>query len=235
MEGLLNSKVLNLMLNPFIGAALSNPLNNAGGTFIGTTTFEVGQSISGPVGVIYTITNDQTLLGATPINVVAGGTFTNEGDFANGQIDLILAAPLNPTSTSTTTISLKATHTEGVSATVTTKINFFPQVFGGVSPLEDLTPGQAANIPFKVQKITDNYKQSYTFGSNGYLWMFIPSQLNPVNVQFFDESPGALPGSTIGMEDKGVMTINNGTATYGYQAFRSTFNITENLTIMRLA
>lgn len=232
-----NSEVLNLMLNPYIGAALSNVLNNADGNFSNVQVFEVGQGISGPVAVTFTVSNPDTLVGGTPINVTAGGVFNNEGDFANGQVDLTLASALNPLSTTYVTISLIATHQEGTSNTVTTKINFYPQVFVGVSPNADLTEAQAGNIPFKNQKITDDYKQTYTFGSAGYLWVFIPTMMNPVNVEFYDESVGALPGSTIGMEDKGPMVIDNDTTTYadGYQAFRSTFFITENLTLMRLA
>ena len=228
--------VIKDMISPLIIPTLSNPINNADGSFKNRAIIEIGTTLNGPVTVQVAI-DDTSRLDDPAYNATTNdGLFNNEGDFPLGDIVLTLQSPISPVLPQVSTISVFAKYGGGQqSEPVETYIEFAPQIFWGVSPLEDLTPAEAAAIPFKQSIVSSEYKQDYSYNAAGYLWLFLPTMLPIQNPIFLDVSPDAIPGATIGMEDKGVANINNGTATLEYQQYRSKFEILSNLTIIRVA
>lgn len=221
------ASILKKMLSPYQVPVVGALTNNAssGGGYSSTVIREIGQSLVGPVSVTFTISNSGNLSGATPVNVTAGGVFSNEGNFAfTLPISLSLAIPLNPLTTTTVTISVKVTHLNGISSTASTTIAFYPKTMWGVSALTSLTGEQFMAITNRSARISNGYKTDYAFGGNGYSWIAIPSMLNPTNLVFTDVTNPNLPAN-YSMESKGVISINNGVATYNYNLYRSTYNL----------
>src|SRR5690606_34942509 len=69
LSGLSTREILEKILHPYVAPAISNVLNNAGGTFANVRTLEIGTSLSGTIQITYNITNADKLSGATPISV----------------------------------------------------------------------------------------------------------------------------------------------------------------------
>lgn len=227
--------ILKKMLSPYQAPAITNLRNNAasGGGFVNVVTREIGQSLAGPVQITFSLSNQASLSGATPINITSGGTFTNEGDFTFAlPISLNLAVPLNPVTTSTTNISAKVTHTNGQTSPIVTSIRFFPKIMWANSPLDTLSGVQFMSISNKGTLVTNTYKNDYPFNGNGYSWLAIPVMLNPTGLIFTDVTNPIAPAN-YAMESKGVISINNGVATYNYSLYRSTF-FTINPSILRI-
>ena len=226
-------EIIRKMINPYIAPVLSNALNNAGGSYVNEKIFEIGQSISGTINVQYTIDDATKLTGATPINVTAGSIFSNEGNFANGTIGLTLASAYSPSLPVTVTISIKATHTNGQTNTISTTIKFYPRVIWGVSQNPTITATDLLNGSGLQQRqyvVTNNYKREYTFPASGYLFLAIPGMLAPSNMSFADKTNIQLT-LPIEMTDMGVINnVNNGVGVYNYQLFRSKFKLTSNST-----
>jgi hypothetical protein len=230
------ASILKKMLSPYQAPVLSGLTNNAGagGGYASSVVREIGQALTGPVNLTFLLSQSTNLLGASPINVTAGSTFSNEGNFAfTLPISLILASPLNPVTTRTVTISVKATHLNGVSNTVTTAIHFYPKTMSVVSSLSDLTGSQFMAAANRATRVSNSYRADYTFAGNGYSWLAIASMLNPTNLVFTDVTNPNLPAN-YSMESKGVISINNGVTTYSYNLYRSTYSLL-NPTILRVA
>lgn len=228
LSGVSAAEILKLMLSPYQVPVISELKNNAGGTYNEENIINLGESISGTISLQFSVANDANLDGSTPINVNAGGVFSNEGDFANGQIDLTLASTLTPTLLTNIEIKVKATHTNGETEEVSTFIRFQPQIIWGVSPNTSLTASEIANIPQKQTLVTDEYRNEYEFTAAGYLYLCIPSTLDPQNVIFADKTNELIP-LPVEMTDLGVVAnVNNGFGTYNYQVFRTTHSITSN-------
>lgn len=228
-------EIVEKMLFPYQTPALSLVKNNAGGSLQTTATREIGSSLSGIVNLTYAISNPTNLSGATPINVTAGGIFSNEGNFENlGSIDLNLVAPLNPTVVTTYTISVKPVHQQGEGTTVSTSIVYYPRIIWGVSPLTSLSASQLNTIGQKQTLLTNNFRRDYNFTAAGYCWIAIPTILNPSALVFTDVTDPNAPAG-FSMEDMGTLSVNNGVGTYNYQLFRSTYYLTESLSKMRIA
>lgn len=230
------SSILKKMLSPYQAPAITNLTNNSssGGGFSSSVIREIGQSLSGPVQVKFTLSNQVNILGASPVNITAGGTFSNEGNHAfTLPISLLLPSPLNPGVTTLVTISVKVAHTNGFSNIATTSIAFYPKAMWGSSALASVDATQFMAITNKGTRISNGYKTDYSFPGNGYSWLALPSMLSPTGLVFTDVTNPNLPAN-YAMESKGTISINNGVATYNYDLYRSTFNLISP-TILRVA
>lgn len=226
--GLSIPALLRLIINPYVAPILSNALNNSSGSYLNDKIFEIGQSISGTINVQYTIDDASKLSGGTPINVTAGGIFSNEGNFAHGTIGLTLAASYGPLVPTTVTISIRATHTNGLTNTITTTIKFFPRIIWGVGQNTSIVASDLLNGAGLTQKqnvVANDYKREYSFTASGYLYIAIPSMLSPSNLVWADTGNSLVP-KPIEMVDLGTINnVNNGVGTYNYQIFRSKFAV----------
>lgn len=228
--------ILKKMLSPYQIPVISSLTNNAlsGGGYSSAVIREIGQSLPGPVNIKFNLTNGGNLSGASPINVTAGGVFTNEGDHTNIlPIALNLASALNPGATTMVTITVKAAHQNGTTSSVNTTIAFYPKAMWGSSVLSSVDATQFMAISNKGTRISNGYKTDYSFPGNGYSWLAIPSMLGPTNPVFTDITNANLPAN-YPMEDKGVISINNGVSTYNYNMYRSTYNLISP-TILRIS
>jgi hypothetical protein len=228
-------QVAEKMLFPYKVPVISNLTNNAqGGSPQVEALLEIGAAKSGVIRLLHETSFPENLSGATPINVIAGSIFSNEGNFANtGTIDMNLSAPLNPSVVTTYTINVKPTPTQGVGVTVSTTIKFVPRMIWGVSPLTSLTGPQMNSIAQKQTALTDNLERDCSFTTAGYGYLAIPAMLDPSNLIFTDVTNPDAP-STFSFEDLGPLSINNGVGTYNYQIFRTTYYITESLSRVRI-
>jgi hypothetical protein len=217
--------ILKKMLNPYQVPQISQFLHNIGAGNVATSIREIGQALAGPVAVTFTLSNSANLLGATPVNVTAGGVFSNEGNFAfTLPISLNLAVPFNPSSVTTITLKVKVTHQEGETPQSQSLIHFYPKLMWCSSPLDNLSGAQFMAVANRVVNVNNNYKRDYVFQGNGYSWLAIPSMLNPTNLVFTDVTNPSLPAN-YSFESKGIIAINNGVTTYNYNLYRSTFNL----------
>lgn len=228
--------IVEKMLFPYGVPVISALTNNAQlGSPQNLAIREIGLSLSGIVRLQYSLSNPSNLSGATPINVLAGGIFSNEGNHAHsGAIDMNLSAPLNPSVVTEYPINVKPLDLNGVGATVITKIKFVPRIIWGVSPLATLSGSQFNTIGQKKTALTDNFQRDYDFTAAGYCWLGIPVMLNPENLLFTDVTNANFPFG-FAFDDMGVLSVNNGTGTYNYQMFRSTHYITESFSRVRVA
>src|SRR5690606_21783663 len=121
-------EILEKILHPYVAPVVSGVVNNAGGSFGSARVIEIGVSLSGTIQVTYSVSNPDLLSGATPISVTAGGIFSNEGAHAHSSsIGMTLPAPLSPSVMTTYTITVKATHQQGITAGVNSSIQFNPR------------------------------------------------------------------------------------------------------------
>ncbi len=220
------------MISPYVPTSLSNPQNDAGGNFAGTSVIKIGQSVTTSVSVTFTITAQVNLVITDNIFISAGGVFTNEGFFTytGAPIVLTLAGPLQPASLVTYDIDIYAVHEQGNSPTVTTKISFQPEIVWGSSTDPALNANGLGLLPNR--RTTDNYRGDYSFASSYSYWC-VPTQLNPTAVVFSDVTdPNSVQGYS--MLDQGLFTINNGVGTYEYRVYRSEFNLL-NSTVLRVS
>ena len=235
LEGLTVREVLEKMLNPYLVPVISNVRNNAAGSFANARTVEIGTSLSGVIRILYEVSAAGNLSGATPINVTAGGIFSNEGNFANtGTIDMNLTAPLSPNIRTQYTINVRAIHQQGQTVPVTTTIDFVPRIIWGVSQLSSYTAADINNLSSKQTIISSVFKRDYNFNGQGYAVVAIPTMLGISNPLFADVTNPVAP-SVFSMDDMGTLNINNGVGTYTYQIFRSTYYLTENISILRIS
>lgn len=235
--GLAIGDIIRKMLNPYVAPVLSNALNNASGSYINDTIKEIGQTVSGSVNVQYSVSNSGNLSGSTPINVTAGGRFSNEGNFANGTITLNLASSLSPILTTNIEILIKATHTNGETNTVSTFLRFYPKMIWGVGQQSTITATDLLNgsgLQDRQTKVTNSIAHDITFNQAGYLFIAIPTMMGQTNISFADATDKQVP-LPIDMVDLGVISsVNNGVGTYNYQLYRSKFAITESKTIISI-
>jgi hypothetical protein len=236
LSGKSDKEILDLMLNPYQAPAFSNISNNAGGISVNQTIFEIGRTWSGNTLIKYSLSNQANLVGATPINIEDDANpniFSNVGDFAIGDTLMNLTAPLTPTTQVTYLINLIAAHTEGISAGQTS-VKFSPKILWGVSQNPSILTTEWLTLNSKGSIITDSYARDYNFQSSGYHYLAIPTMLSPNNLVFTDVTNPDAPAG-YGMEYLGQVTINNGVGSYTYNTYRSTYNITQNNSILRAA
>jgi hypothetical protein len=217
--------ILKLMLSPYQAPIISNVRNNAGGSYANIVTREIGQSASSPFSILYDINSSDNLIAGNSINVTAGGALVSEGDFPNtGNISATLVTP-NPVTLTTISILVKAKHTNGITAGVTTLIKFTPKIMWVSSIVDTIPDGSTFMAQGGRQTlISDTYKHDYDVNGSGYTWIAIPTMLGISNPIFSDVTdPNAIAGYD--MESKGTISINNGVATYNYTLYRSTFNL----------
>lgn len=231
LDGELIIDIIRKMVSPFLDAFLSSPTNNADGSLKATAVLEIGQSVDTSVDVAYNVSNPSSLQATNNIFIASSPTiFTNEGfKTDNGApLNMLLANSLSPTSPLTYNISLYAKSSNGnISPTVTTRISFYSTVIWGYDADPNKFPaGGTYNNPFPVEnrKAAASYDSTYSFIGLGYAYMLIPVAMNPTNVQFLEVTNPSQP-SNYSMQDAGVITLNNGTASYDYQVYRSEFSI----------
>ena len=235
LSGKSDREILDLMLNPYQAPAFSNVSNDADGISVNQTVFEIGKTWSGNTLMKYSLSNQANLVGATPINIDDGATpdiFSNNGDFAVGDTLMSLSAPLTPTAQVTYLITLTATHTEGTSQGQTS-VKFSPKILWGVSQNPSILSTEWLTLTSKGSIITDSYARDYNFQSSGYHYLAIPTMLGPSNLVFTDVTDPNAPAG-YGMEYLGQVSINNGVGSYTYDTYRSTYNITQNNSILRV-
>jgi len=234
ISGLTPIEILDKILNPYQAPVLSSVQNDAGtGIYASTKIIEIGVSISNAVKVSYALSNQGNLQGASPISVTAGGRFTNEGAFSNSSPISLTHTGFNPTTLDTITISVQATHQQGVSNIATTTLRFDPKIISAVAQVQPADGNAVMALPNKVFNITRDYTRDYSFGSAGYSVVAIPTMLGVTNPVFTDVTDPNLPAG-YAMDDLGVMSINNGVATYDYQVYASTYYLL-NPTILRIS
>lgn len=227
-------EILNLMLNPYQASVMSAAVNDASGVPANKTLLEVGEQLSGTVIVGYSVSNQANLVGATPINIVSSPEiFTNFGDFPVGNANMTLNGILQPTSKVIHTISLKATHEEGESNTITTSIEFAPRIQWGTSggaTIDDIltldaTPKVLLNS--QLFSITSDYTRDYNINNVGYTWLVIPQMLAPANLVFTDVTDPNAPAG-YAMQDMGNRLIDTTVGQYQCQFYRSVFYLNSN-------
>lgn len=234
LQGKSLKEILDLMLNPYVAPVFSGVLNDAGSVFAAESILEIGQTLSGNVNVQYSLSNQANLVGATPINITSlPSVFSNEGNFAVGSQALALTAPLTPSVVTDYVITLIATHTNGTS-TDTTNFKFVPRILTGVSQNSTILPSEWVNLSNKASYVSDVFERDYTFGAIGYHYLAIPSMLSPGAPVFTDVTNPNAPGP-YGFDYIGQQTINNGVGSYAYETYRSTYLITQNSSILRVA
>lgn len=228
--------ILHSMLNPFqvpvFSAGLMN-VNSAG--YTSSVTLEVGQTISSPVLVKATVDVPGNLSSVNPYNIIAGGNFTNEGNFASLPASLALT-PLTPSSIKEITIMLKGAYTGGAGGftnTLSMLLAVYPKIIWGSSNASSLAPTDWASLTSRAVLVTKNFQQSFTYPSAGYLYIAIPSMLSPISPGFTDVTD-PFGQNFITFDYQGVQTINNGVGTYGYATYRSRYVITANPTIVQV-
>lgn len=229
------ASIIRDFISPYTPPLFSNFTIKIGTVIANTIIKEIGSAVNGPVLLGFTVSRPENLDGATPIIVSTGGIFNNDGDFAYGvPINITLTSPLNPNIITVVTISLSANHTNGVTPIVTAQIKFYPKILFGVSSQGSMISGAAFMSIVGLQSIvTNNYKRDYSFTGGGYPWLALPEMLNPSNLIFTDVTNPNLPAN-FSFDDKGLLSINNGSATYNYQIFRATYNLI-NATVLRLS
>lgn len=226
-------QILDSILNPYQAPVVSNGQNNAGTTiFAGTKRLEIGTSIVNPVTVRYSISNQANLSGTNPVTVTAGGRFDNEGVFPVGDVSLSHSG-ISPVTLDQIIISIRAAHQKGNTNTITTGIYFDPKIISVVGQTKPSTGSEIMALANKSFYITRDFTRDYSFGSAGYSIVAIPTMLNPSNLTFTDVTDPNLPAG-YGMDDLGVMSINNGVATYNYQVYASTYYLL-NPTTLRIS
>lgn len=229
LAGLTPKEILNKMLNPYAAPVISGVTNNAGGsTYSNIKVIEIGNTITNPVIVRYSISNPSNLSGVNPITVSAGGNFTNEGTFPVGDITLS-HDPFNPIGLNTISIGLRATHIKGITSQVYTYLTFYPKLIWVVSQTKNLTGSAIMALPNKTLHVTNDYTRDYIFPSAGYAVFCIPVMLNP-NPTFTDITNPNLPAG-FGVDDLGIMSINNGVGTYNYQVYASKYYLLNPTTV----
>jgi hypothetical protein len=235
IQGMKLIDILRSMLSPYQAPVISGVQNNAGGIFASTRTREIGQITNGPINIIYSVSNLQNLQGATPINITAGGVFSNEGNFANsGNISLSLTSPLNPVTPQIISILVKPIHQQGIGSGSTTVINYFPRIlwFSSIDP--NISSGSQLMGQSGIQSlVTSTFRRNYSFPGSGYSYVAIPAMLSPSNLVFTDVTDPNAPAG-YDMISGGQFSINNGVGTYNYVIYRSQFLLIQP-TILRIS
>lgn len=216
---------LEALENPYQQPVISSVANDANGSMLDSQVLGIGKTLNGPVHVGFQVSNQANLSGSTPINITAGGVFSNEGDFPVGTATLTLANPLTPTSLTIITIRLVATHTNGVTEEVTTTISFLPSLIWGVSSAASLLAADWFTLMGRSTLKVSSFLQDLKFNVQGYCWFAIPSMFNPANLSFADVS---LPDiyAKFGVQAMGTQALNSGISTYNYETFRSIYPMT---------
>lgn len=230
------SAIINEMISPFAPSAVSGAQNDAQGSFKAAATVEVGNSVSGVVNIVFSVSNQENLYsGGDNLNIFAGGLFSEEGwqVFSSGEMALTLINPLAPAYNQSFNIAIKVKHEEGESAVANTLINFMPRIIWGNSPETSLSGVEFASISFYNQVLSNSYKSDYPFSGTNYHYIGIPDMLDPLNVVFTDVTNPDAPAG-ISMEDLGLLNVPNGVGTYDYRIYRTTFDLL-NPVIIRIA
>ena len=222
ISGLTPVEILDKILNPYQAPIISGATNDGGtGIFTSNKVIEIGNSVVNAVIARYSVSNQSNLVGANPITVTANGRFTNEGTFPVGDVALSHAG-ISPANLDSITISIQAAHQNGNSNIATTKLDFDPKIIQAVSKGKAVTGVSIMQLSNKQFNITRDYTRDYSFGSAGYSVLCIPVMLNPTGLTFTDVTDPNAPAG-YAMDDAGIMSINNGVATYNYQVYVSTY------------
>lgn len=231
-EGRSLSDIIKDMISPYAASAVSGLQNNAQGSYQTTAVIEVGNQVSGTINITFVISNQGNLFSGDNLNIEAGGIFSNEGwsQYSGVPVALPLVTPLSPAFNQTFSINVKVKHEQGESAVVTTSISFRPRLIWGNSSKTSLTAIEFASIGNYNQVISNSYKRDYAFSGTQYHYLGIPEMLNITNPIFTDVTDPNQPAG-IGIEDLGLLSVNNGVGTYNYRIYRSTFNLLNPVTI----
>jgi hypothetical protein len=233
IAGLTPIEILDKMLNTYQTPVISSASNNGGSSnFEGTKSFEIGTSIVNFVTVKYIISNQNNLTLSNPVTVTANGRFTNEGLFPVGDV-VLTHSGIASSGLDEITISIKASHEKGITNTATTRIQYNPKIIFVVGQTKPTNGDQIMAFANKSFYVTRTFKRDYSFGGAGHSIVCIPTMLSPSNLQFSDvTNPNSIQGYA--MDDLGVLSINNGVATYNYQVYTSTYYLL-NPTILRIS
>lgn len=225
-----SNEILNLMLNPYQVPVLSAARNNGGvvaGPLSNEIVKEIGTSLNTNVQVQYNRTNQSNLLAGLPINVDSGGAFSNDGNFADGVINMVPAGTISPSMQQTIEIKLKAFHQQGVTNQVSTFLKWKPKLITGVSELEDLNSDADVNaLLARTTQLTDTAEVDVIFGAGKFQYILIPGMLLGSETLAFTDRTNPEAPATVEFIAKGALLHNNGVGTYVYQKYRSSFYMT---------
>lgn len=226
--------VLRDIISPYTSSIISNVLNDAEGSSKNIAQMEIGQSITGPVTFLFSVSNQDNLVGATPMEVDSDGDFIDNNPHAVGSIILNPSVPINPASNPlVVTVSIKAIHQQGESEAIT-QIKFDPRIIHGASALSDLTSKTDidAILPSGGSVISSDLERDYEISTIGYGYVLIPSMLDQNGIVWTDVTNPDAP-STLGMVNLGEVSYNNGVGTYNYTKYRTPFSQTISQTTLR--
>lgn len=219
-------ELLLLMLNPDKVPVITNLRNDAAGAFTNTAILEIGASKSGIVNFQMNISDQQYLQGATPINITAGGLFSNEGNKGVGNIALTLASTLNPGTPQSYEIKVKATHKNGTTPDYFTYIKYAPRAIWGTSGNADIDASGVNSLSGKKTRLITDVAGQYDFNSVGYHYLCLPDMMDKANIFFVDVSVPEAPVEHDFFLLKTIQ-VNNGIGVYNYAIFRTTYYLDE--------
>lgn len=221
-------QILEKMLNPFAVPVLSTPLVNVNSLgYVVTRTLEIGQTIASPVLVAGSVDLPGNLAAGSPYEVTAGGFFTNEGVKASLPASMTLS-PSTPTSPLEVIISVRAAYTGGQGGwtnTIKSFINVYPKLIWGTTAAPTVAPSDWATLSGRQTLISKSFQNDYPFTTTGYLYLAIPSMLNPGSL-FFGEVTNPIEAGPITFLSVGTQSINNGVGVYNYNTYRSLYAMT---------
>lgn len=236
LYGKTTQDILKGIVSPYVVPVISNVRNNAGGSYANDKILLVGQSISTPITIAYDLSNSENVSGSNPVTVDTGGYFTTAVNYPLGTITLTPVSTINPTTPLKITIKVTITHDQGGTVVGETYINFVPRIKWGASTLADLTSNTDVNNLTNGGFLDDDdFEGDYDITTSGYLYVLIPNMLIGAGdeILFGDVVNPNVP-QHIDMTNLGSISHNNGTGTYNLTKYRSTFNINDPRTIIRV-
>lgn len=228
------SEIIHGIVSPYVAPVISNVRNDAGGSYANESLMMVGESISTPITIAYDLSNPENVLGSNPVTVDAGGYFTTLVNYPLGTITLVPVSTINPTTVLEIPIVVTVAHQDGTTVG-TTYIKFQPRIKWGASTLADLSSDTDINNLINGGFLdADDYEGDYDITSSGYLYVLVPNMLIGSEEIFFGDAVNPVVLDHIDMTNLGSINHNNGTGTYNMTKFRSTYNITDPRTIIRI-
>lgn len=229
------SEIIHGIVSPYQASQISNVRNNAGGSYANTTAMLVGQSISTPVTIAYDLAFPENVLGSNPVEVDTGGYFVEAANYPLGTISLVPVSTIAPTTPLTIEIKVRVNHQNGYTES-STFITFVPRLKWGASSLADLASDTDINNLVNGGFLdSDDYEQDYDITTSGYLYVLIPNMLIGAQDQiFFGDAVNPVVIDHIDMINLGSIVHNNGVGTYTMTKYRSTYNINDPRTVIRV-
>jgi len=229
------AEIIKGIVSPYQATQISNVRNNAGGSYANTNQLLVGQSISSPITIAYDIDFEENVSGSNPVEVDTGGYFVEAANYPLGTISLVPVSTISPTTPLTIEIKVRVNHQNGYTES-STFITFVPRIKWGASSLADLSSdADINNLTNGGFLDADDYEQDYDITTSGYLYVLIPNMLIGAQDQlYFGDAVNPVVLEHIDMENLGSITHNNGIGSYTLTKYRSTFNINDPRTIIRV-